>query len=107
MLVEKKYSIKCFCVDYRCLNCVTKMDALPLPRVDDTLDSLAQSQYFTTVDLASGLWQVQMDSISQEKTAFATYLGLYEFKVMPFGLCNSGQPSSDLCTYTEDLNGVH
>ena len=52
--MEKKDGRKCFCVDYSRLNSVTKMDVFPLPRVDDTLDSLAQSKYFTTLDLASG-----------------------------------------------------
>ena len=65
------------------------MDVFPLPRIDDTLDSLAQSRYFTALDLASGYWQVRMHPASQEKTAFATPSGLYEFRVMPFGLCNS------------------
>ena len=50
---------------------------------------LSQTQYFSTLDLAAGYWQVQMDNNSQEKTAFSTYSGHYEFRVMPFGLCNA------------------
>ena len=76
-----------FCMDYRKLNAVTKVDVFPLPRIDDSLDLLASTKYFTTLDLAAGYWQVPMDA--QEKTAFSTHSGLYEFKVMPFGLCNA------------------
>ena len=65
------------------------MDVFPLPRVDDSLDLLSKAKYFTTLDLSSGYWQVKMDLASQEKTAFNTYSGLYEFLVMPFGLCNA------------------
>ncbi|KAL5481622.1 hypothetical protein EMCRGX_G021819 [Ephydatia muelleri] len=78
-----------FCVDYRGLNEVTKADGFPLPRVDDLLDQLGHSRYFSTLDLAAGFWQIRMHPDSKEKTAFATPQGLFEFQVMPFGLMNS------------------
>ena len=89
VLTTKKDGSARFCIDYRRVNAVTKPDVYPLPRVDDSLDLLAQSRYFTTLDLAAGYWQVKMGSSSQEKTAFVTHSGLYEFKVMPFGLRNA------------------
>ena len=63
------------------------MDVFPLPRIDDTLDLLSKAKYFTTLDLASGYWQVEMSPDSREKTAFITHSGLFEFQKMPFGLC--------------------
>jgi len=80
VLVARKDGSKCFCTDYRKLNAITKMDVHPLPRIDDSLDQLAGSSYFSTLDLASGYWQVGMSEESQEKTAF---VWLYEFKMMP------------------------
>lgn len=89
VLVKKKNGTLRFCVDYRKLNAVTRKDAYPIPRIDDTLDTLAGSQWFSTLDLISGYWQVKLDDNDRLKTAFSSPDGLFEFNVMPFGLCNA------------------
>jgi len=76
-------------VDYRQLNKVTKPDAYPLPKIADMLDAMAHCKFFSTLDLTSGFWQVRMNVQDQEKTAFSTKFGTYEFTVMPFGLMNA------------------
>lgn len=76
-------------VDYRKLNAVTKKDVYPLPRIDDVIDCLHSAAYFSSLDLRSGYWQIPMHPDDKEKTAFVTPDGLYEFNVMPFGLCNA------------------
>ena len=76
-------------MDYRRLNEVTIKDAYPLPRIEDNLDALQGACWFTTLDLASGYWQVEVHSKDREKTAFCTKQGLHQFKVMPFCLCNA------------------
>ena len=70
-------------------NLATVKDAYPLPRIDDTLDMLAGKRWFSTLDLASGYWQVSLSPDARCKTSFATHSGLFQFKVMPFGLCNA------------------
>ena len=57
--------------------------------IDDALDTLAGAKWFSTIDLASGYWQVEMDPSDQEKTTFVTPFGLHQFHAMPFGLTNA------------------
>lgn len=92
ILVKKKDGTDRFVVDFRRLNAVTRKDSFPLPRIDDALDTLNGTKYFSSMDLMSGYWQVEMEPESRERTAFITYGGLYEFLVLPFGL--TGAPGT-------------
>ncbi len=78
-----------FCVDYRGLNKVTKPDQGPIPLQGELLDQLQGQLYFTALDLASGFYQLELSKESREYSAFPTPLGLYQWKVMPMGLCNA------------------
>ncbi|KAK2894334.1 hypothetical protein Q8A73_016818, partial [Channa argus] len=89
VMVRKKTGKWRLCVDYRRLNAVTKKDSYPLPRIDDALDYVAGSCWFSFLDLRSGYWQVELAPEARSKTAFTIEQGLWQFKVMPFGLCNA------------------
>ena len=86
VIVEKKDGSSRFCVDYRKLNKITKPIAQPIPLIDDIINRLSGAKYFSSLDLKSGYWQVQMNEADKEKTAFTCHKGLFNFKVMPFGL---------------------
>ena len=68
-----------------------------LPRIDDSLRLLGNQQWFSTMDLASGYWQVAMSPDTKRKAAFVTNEGLFQFRVMPFGLCNAPATFERLC----------
>lgn len=89
VLVKKKDNSIRFCIEYRKLNKITAKDVYPLPRVDDVLDSLPGSSFFSIIDLYKGYWQVPVEETDKEKTAFVTPDGLFQFRQMPFGLCNA------------------
>ena len=92
VLVKKKDGSLRMCVDYRRLNAISDADAYPMPRVDDMIDALGKAKYITTLDLARGYWQVPVQEESRPRTAFATPFGLFQFRVMPFGL--QGAPAT-------------
>ncbi|GFV58471.1 hypothetical protein TNCV_4036461 [Trichonephila clavipes] len=104
VLVRKKDGCTRFFVDYRRLNDVNKKKSYPLPRIDNTLDTLAGNTWFSTLDLKSGCRQVELNTDDKEKTAFTTGQGLWQFKVMLSGLCNA--PPTFECLMETALGGL-
>lgn len=75
-------------VDFQRVNDMSKKDSYPLQRIDECIDFLGGNRSFSTLNLESGYWQIAMEPESKDKTVFMMSLGLFQFQVMAFGLCN-------------------
>jgi hypothetical protein len=100
ILVPKSDNSMRFCTDFRKVNSVTKTDSYPIPRMDDCIDKVGNAKYVSKFDLMKGYWQVPMTPRAVEVSAFVTPDGLYEYKVMPFGMKNAG------ATFQRMMNNV-
>ena len=78
-----------FCTDYRKVNTVTVKNSYPLPRVDHVIYAIGNAKFVTKIDLLKGYYQVELSDNAKEISALITPFGLYEYTVMPFGMCNA------------------
>ncbi len=103
-LVPKQDGTTRFCVDYRKVNEVTVKDQYPLPQIQEIFDQIGGSTIFSALDLKSGYWQLPVAEKDVQKTAFQCHQGHFEFKKLPFGLCNA--PSAFQQTMDTVLSGL-
>ena len=90
VLVRKKDGSLHFCINFRCMNAHMKKDSYPLPRIQEALESLVGTGHFSCLDLKSRFWQIKMDEVSKQYTAFIVgNLGFFKCDRLPFGLCNA------------------
>ena len=89
ILVPKPNGQVRMCTDYRRVNGVTQKDSYPLPRIQDILDNIGNCKYLTQIDLLKGYYQIGLTENAKEISAFITPFGLFQYNVLPFGMCNS------------------
>ena len=107
VLVPKPDSSIRYCTDYRKVNVLSKTDSFPIPRMEDCIDRIGNAKYITKCDLLKGYWCLPLTERAKEISAFVTPDGLYQYKVMPFGMKNSQatfQRLMNICL--KDLEGV-
>ena len=103
VIVRKKSGEIRLCMDCQKLNSIMVRDAFPLPRIDEALQAVDSSNWFSSFDLVHGYLQLAMEESDIKKTAFrASSMGLYELTRMPFGLLNAG---SSFCSFMEQCLG--
>jgi len=88
------------CIDYRAVNAITVKDRYPLPPIEDLLNSMHGSCWFTKLDLAAGYHQIRIATADRQKTAFTVKFGFYKWRVLPLGLANA--PSQ----FMRMMNGI-
>ena len=90
MLMYKKDGGLQFCIHFYKFNVRTKTDSYPLPQIQEAIESLVGAGHVSCLDLKAGFWQIAMDEASRQYTAFTVgNLGFFEWKCMPFGMCNA------------------
>ena len=100
VLVPKSDGTYRFCTDFRKINGVSKTDSHPIPRVDDCIDRIGHAKYVSKFDLLKEYWQVPLTQRAQELLAFVTPDGLFQYRVMPFGMKNAP------ATFQQMMNSV-
>ena len=101
-MVEKKDGGHRFWIDFRKLNAISKPLAVPLPLIDDILALLGKAACFSTLE--SGYWQVALDEADQEKSVFTCHMGLFNFRVILFGLSNASDLFTQLLSVVQGGN---
>ena len=106
ILVPKPDGSFRLCTDFHKLNAVTKSDLFPIPRIDDCIDKIGHAKFVSKLDLLKGFWKVPLTERAKKLSAFVTPKGLYQYKVMPFGMKNAPVTFQKLINQlTRDLEG--
>ena len=100
---ERKTQDLRICVDYRKLDNVTLFYAYPAPRIDEIFEQLGDAEYISRLDMSKGYFQVPLLPQSQEKSAFVTPFGQFEFTVMPFGMDKLLNDLENTVVYFDDI----